>query len=422
LDYWIIFSLSFLLFLGVADNQTLVPLLHSVVSSLRISMGRASLLVVAYSLAAGVAAFLSGSLSDHYGRRRFLRIGVLVFALASWAASRSETFAGLLAARALTGLGAGTLSTCAFAFAGDWFAYSVRGKAIGWISSSYFAALIFGVPIASLVADFEIYSKLSFLLHTFRVPIPSLVADRFGWHRAFLFFSILGFAAACVALRLPKDRLSRQPAPRKVLKTLRTFRSFLTRRDTAAMLAIAFMVSGGLMGFMTYIGVWLNNRFGLPTRTIGLVIMLGGVVAVAGAPLGGIISDRWGKRVVSIASNVLLAVAVALVPLPRWGIWLLIVFGATSLGAAFRQGPLTALMTEMVPMDQRGSFVALRNISSQLGIGAVAFAGGVLYEHYGYEAVTTLCASMTALVAILLLTHIAEPQAVVEGAYRKARV
>ncbi len=170
------------------------------------------------------------------------------------------------------------------------------------------------------------------------------------------------------------------------------------------------------MGFMTYIGQWLNNRFGLPTRTIGLVIMLGGVVAVAGAPLGGIISDRWGKRMVSIASNVLLAVAVALVPVPRWGIWLLIVFGATSLGAAFRQGPLTALMTEMVPMDQRGSFVALRNISSQLGIGAVAFAGGVLYEHYGYEAVTTLCASMTALVAILLSTHIPEPQGAVERA------
>jgi DHA1 family inner membrane transport protein len=392
LDYWIIFSLSFLLFLGVADNQTLVPLLPSVVSSLRISMERAGLLVVAYSVAAAVAAFASGSLSDHYGRRRFLRIGVLVFALASWAASRSETFAGLLAARALTGLGAGTLSTCAFAFAADWFPYTVRGKAIGWISSSYFAALIFGVPIASLVAD------------------------RFGWHRAFLFFSILGCTAICVALTLPRERANPQPAPRKLLKTLGAFRSFLSRRDTAAMLAIAFMVSGGLMGFMTYIGQWLNNRFGLPTRTIGLVIMLGGVVAVAGAPLGGIISDRWGKRMVSIASNILLAVAVALVPVPRWGIWLLIVFGATSLGAAFRQGPLTALMTEMVPVDQRGSFVALRNISSQLGIGAVAFAGGVLYEHYGYEAVTTLCASMTALVAVLLSTHIAEPQGVVEGA------
>ena len=36
------------------------------------------------------------------------------------------------------------------------------------------------------------------------------------------------------------------------------------------------------------------------------------------------------------------------------------VFALASLGAAFRQGPLTALMTEMVPAAQRGSFIALR--------------------------------------------------------------
>src|SRR5205823_1973807 len=130
---------------------------------------------------------------------------------------------------------------------------------------------------------------------------------------------------------------------------------------------------------------------------------------LVGAPLGGVLSDRWGKRTVSIISNVFLAVTVALVPFLRWGVWLLLVFAATGLAAAFRQGPLTALMTEMVRQAQRGSFIALRNISSQLGIGAVALAGGVLYQRSGYIAVTTLCASMTALVALLLTTHIVEP-------------
>jgi predicted MFS family arabinose efflux permease len=109
---------------------------------------------------------------------------------------------------------------------------------------------------------------------------------------------------------------------------------------------------------------------------------------------------------------------VALVPFLHWGIWLLVVFATTSLGAAFRQGPLTALMTEMVPAARRGTFIALRNISSQLGIGAVALVGGMLYQRHGYVAVTTLCAAMTALVAILLTTHIAEPQPLGEGSPR----
>src|SRR5207249_5427186 len=60
----------------------------------------------------------SGSLSDHYGRRWFLLGGVLVFAAASWAASRTQTFAELMAARALTGLAAGAISTCSIAYAG----------------------------------------------------------------------------------------------------------------------------------------------------------------------------------------------------------------------------------------------------------------------------------------------------------------
>jgi predicted MFS family arabinose efflux permease len=73
-------------------------------------------------------------------------------------------------------------------------------------------------------------------------------------------------------------------------------------------------------------------------------------------------------------------------------------------------------MTEMVSKAQRGSFIALRNISSQLGIGAVALAGGLLYQHSGYWAVTSLCAAMTTIVALLLITHIAEPSAVEERA------
>jgi DHA1 family purine base/nucleoside efflux pump-like MFS transporter len=388
----VIFNLFLLLFLGLADNQMIAALLPSLVSSFNISVATAGLLVVVYSVAAGLAAFWSGTLSDHYGRRRFLLAGAALFALASWTAAASRTFGEFMLARAITGLAAGVLSTCSITFAADWFAYNVRGRAIGLISSAYFAAPILGVPIAAQIAD------------------------RFGWRRAFLFFAALAAAAMLVSISLPSERLSLVPSTEKLRTTVKAFRSFISRRDTAAALVIAFLVSGGLVGFLTYIGQWLNTRFDLPTRTIGWVFMLGGLVAVGSAPLGGILSDRWGKRNISISSNVLLAAALAFVPFMPWGLGLLAVFSFASLGAAFRQGPLTALMTELVPATQRGSFIALRNISSQLGIGTAAYAGGVLFEQFGYMAVTTLCAAMTALVAVLLGTHIVEPRGAEESA------
>jgi predicted MFS family arabinose efflux permease len=392
MDSLVIANLFLLLFLGLADNQMIAALLPSLVKSLGISVSTAGLLVVVYSLAAAVAAFFSGTLSDHYGRRRFLLAGAAFFAVASFAASRSRTLNELMLARALTGLAAGTLSTCSITFAADWFPYNVRGRAIGLISSAYFAAPILGVPIAAQIAD------------------------RFGWRRAFLFFAGLAVVTALATLRLPPERLNPQPSREKLRGAVQAFRSFLVRRDTAAALAIAFLVSGGLVGFLTYIGAWLNSSFGLPTRTIGWVFMLGGIVAVGSAPLGGILSDRWGKRAISIASNILLMVAVALFPLLPWGWGLLGVFGLASLGAAFRQGPLTALMTEMVPAAQRGSFIAMRNISSQMGIGATAYLGGLLFQRSGYAAVTSLCAVMTAAVVILLATHIVEPRGAEESA------
>jgi predicted MFS family arabinose efflux permease len=391
-DLLVIADLFLLLFLGVADNQMIAALLPDLIHSLHVSVSVAGLLVVVYSAAAAVSAFFSGTLSDHYGRRRFLLGGIVLFALASWVSSRSGTYWQLMLARALTGLAAGTLSTCSITYAADWFDYRVRGRAVGLISTAYFAAPIIGVPLAAQIAD------------------------RLGWRRAFLVFAVLAGIVAILSVTLPRERRTPQPSGEKVRRTVEAFRSFLARRDTAAALVIAFLVSGGLVGFITYIGQWLNHSFAVSTRTIGWVFMLGGLVAVGSAPLGGILSDRLDKRSVSIASNVLLALALALVPFMSWGIWLLVVFGVASLGAAFRQGPLTALITELVPSARRGSFIALRNISSQFGIGAAVFAGGLLYEQFGYGAVTALCAAMTVVVAVLLATHIVEPKPQAEQA------
>ncbi len=392
MDSFVIAGLFLLLFLGLADNQMIAALLPSLLSSLRVSVGMAGLLVAVYSLAAALASFVSGTLSDHYGRRRFLFLGVLMFAVSSWVASRAGNFQALLLARGLTGFAAGMLSTCSITYAADWFEYRVRGRALGLISSAYFAAPILGVPLAAQIAD------------------------RYGWRRAFLFFAILAVAIGALSLGLPKDKLSSEPSSDKLRAAGRAFRSFLVRRDTAAALGIAFLVSGGLVGFLTYVGQWLNTGFGIPTRTIGWVFMLGGVMALGSAPAGGIVSDRLGKRSVAIVSNVILTLAIAVIPLFSWGFWLLGVFSIASMGAAFRQGPLTALITELVPSTQRGAFIALRNIFSQTGIGTVAVVGGFLFERYGYAAVTTLCAAMTGVVALLLITHIVEPQPVAERA------
>ncbi len=353
-----------------------------------VSVAAAGFLVVVYSILAAGAGLAAGTLSDRYGRRRFLLMAAVVFTLASWLASRTQTFSQLLAARGLTGAAAGTISTCALAYAGDAFDYSVRGRALGFISVAYFAAPVIGVPLAAQATSY------------------------FGWRSAFLLFAALACVAGFSVLFLPKDGVGRATGAFNFRQSAQTFRGFLRRRDQAAGIGLAFFVSGGLVGFLTYIGAWLNADFGLTTGGIGWVFMYAGIVAVIGAPVGGLWADRRSKRSVAIAGNVLLAAAVVLIPSFSWGAILLVVFGAASLGAGLRQGPLTALMTELVPDATRGSYMAARGVSSQLGIGAVVFVGGMLYGHWGYAAVTLLCGLLTAAAAVVLYVWIAEPERV----------
>jgi predicted MFS family arabinose efflux permease len=68
---------------------------------------------------------------------------------------------------------------------------------------------------------------------------------------------------------------------------------------------------------------------------------------------------------------------------------------------------MEALMTELVPGSSRGSFIALKNAFSQLGIGLAALVCGVLFESAGYLGVCLFCAAANLLAAggMLLLVR-----------------
>jgi predicted MFS family arabinose efflux permease len=105
----------------------------------------------------------------------------------------------------------------------------------------------------------------------------------------------------------------------------------------------------------------------------------------------------------------LLALSLVLLPFLPWGGLLVGVFALINFAAAFRQGPVTALMTELAPMRGRGAFIAMRNMASQIGIAATALFGGILFERVGYGGVGGLCTALTLVVVLLLKTQIQEP-------------
>src|SRR5262245_48917162 len=362
-------------FLGISDNQMVSPLLPLMAREFKLDSGAAGGFIgPAYALAAAFVALIVGPASDSLGRRRFLLYAALLFGLSLLSVLIIRDIRMLAGVRFFTGLAAGTFSTCSIAYVGDYFPYERRGVAMSIVNSGYFAALVVGVPLGSVLAV------------------------RYGWRSGFGAFGVMALVVFILILvLLPRDEPtagSGRPDNAGVRRLDNIKDVFATTERRAAIVA-AFFVSAGFVGFIFYLGSWLRRTYHLEADQVGYVFIGVGIVSLVGSVGAGPIADRYGKRGLSIISTIVLSAMLLLIPRQQWGFLLLAGFLVASLAFAFRQGPLQALATELVPREARGALVAVRTTTSQGGIALSTWACGLLYDRYGYSAVGALSAALT---------------------------
>ncbi|MBA3357022.1 MAG: MFS transporter [Pyrinomonadaceae bacterium] len=373
--------LFLLFFLGVGDAQMISPLLPLMAKEFEVSIGAVGKLIGSvYAIAAAAAALLSGPLSDRYGRRRFLEIAVVIFTLSLLLVGFTSDLLLVSVLRVFTGFAAGIFSTCAIAYVGDYFPYEKRGAAMSAVQTGYFAAFVVGVPLGAVVAD------------------------KLGWRTAFVGFGLLAAPVIFfIRFLLPDDGL--RDAHPKVSNHFTGVGALFTNKATVAAVVAAFFVSLGFVGFIQYLGSWLvePNGFGLKVSEVGWIFIGVGTAALFGSAAAVYLSDKVGKRRLSIVGTLLLAAMLLAIPKLEFGILLSVLFAAASFTFAFRQGPLQALATELVSKQTRGALVAMRNTASQVGIALAAIICGQLYDVYGYAAVGLFSAIATLIAAFCLM-------------------
>src|SRR5262249_25124850 len=156
--------------------------------------------------------------------------------------------------------------------------------------------------------------------------------------------------------------------------------------DRLAGMVAAFLTSGGVVGFLTYVGAWLKTTYGMPVDKIGLLFMVSGLAAIAASPLSGWLADRAGKRNLIIWSDIILVVLFVIIAHSTVGVGLVIGVALLSITASARQAPLHALTTEIVGAEVRGEYMAVRNAASQVGIAVVASISAAAFDSSGFSA------------------------------------
>jgi EmrB/QacA subfamily drug resistance transporter len=167
------------MFLAAADQTILASALPTIVSSLG-GFADLSWVVVAYLVAATVAAPLYGHLGDRFGRRRMLLGALALFTVASAACAMAQTLLALVVARAVQGLGGGGLMTLAQALIGEHVSPRERGRFSGYFATVFALASTSG-PV-----------------------LGAYLTEHVSWRAVFAINLPLGVLAAALALRVPQ--------------------------------------------------------------------------------------------------------------------------------------------------------------------------------------------------------------------------
>ncbi|MGL5617285.1 MAG: MDR family MFS transporter [Sarcina sp.] len=98
----------------------------------------------AYLLTSAVSTPVYGKLSDLFGRKKILTIGIIIFLIGTTLSGISTTMLYLIISRAIQGLGAGAILTLTYTIIGDLFTVSEKAKMQGWLSTIWGIASVAG--------------------------------------------------------------------------------------------------------------------------------------------------------------------------------------------------------------------------------------------------------------------------------------
>ncbi len=140
------------LFLGALDQTIVGPVLPKIATELH-GADLYTWVVTAYLVTSTAVIPIYGKLSDYFGRKPLLVIGISLFLVGSVLSGLSQTMPQLIFFRGVQGLGAGALFPISLAVVGDLFTPAERGKYQGLFGAVFGVAFLIGPFLGGVLTD-----------------------------------------------------------------------------------------------------------------------------------------------------------------------------------------------------------------------------------------------------------------------------
>jgi EmrB/QacA subfamily drug resistance transporter len=148
----ILIAILLAMFLSALDQTIVGTALPTIMTQLH-GNNLYTWVVTIYLLTATISGPIYGKLSDLFGRRPMVMIGVTLFLIGSALSGLSQEAWQLIAARGLQGLGAGAIFPIALAVIGDLFTPAERGKYQGLFGAVFGISALIGPALGGFLTD-----------------------------------------------------------------------------------------------------------------------------------------------------------------------------------------------------------------------------------------------------------------------------
>lgn len=287
----VVFGVVFLDLVGFGIVLPLIPFFADSMGATPLIVG---VIVASYSLMQLVFSPVWGSLSDRFGRRPFLVLGLFGSAASYVVFGLAETVAVLLVSRVVGGSMGATVPV-AQAVVADSTAPEERARGMGMIGAAFALGFIFGPAIGGFLSQWG-------------YAVPGFVAA-----------GLTGANAVAAIFLLPESlpperRIRGRTGLAGLRQRVAAVRAVLGRTELTRPILVLFVMTWGFAGITTTLPLYLDDPLGMTAAAAGgLFAYLGLIASVVQGRLIGPLVDRHGEKSVAVAGGLTLAVGMLMI-------------------------------------------------------------------------------------------------------------
>jgi len=390
----VVMTLTLLLGIQPISTDLYLPALPTLQRELGAGLGATQLTLSALIICFGLGQLVCGPLSDRFGRRPVLLVGMALYTLASLFGALAQSIEALIVWRALQGMAMAAAVTCGRSIVRDLFlpheGARVMSRALG------------GLGVIAMLSPI----------------VGGLLVQWISWHAALLTTSLFGAATlAFIALRFDETLVRRNPQALQPARLLRNWAEVLRHPTFRAYTALLCSTYGGLFVLLAGSSFVFINLLGTSRIAYGLILATNSLAYVCGTVLCRRLLQRHGlPGAVKRGALLSLAGGVAMAALSLTGVesvWAIMVPQLLfAIGHGIHQPCGQAGAVGPFP-DKAGTAASLSGFSMMLVAFLIGLAMGHAPSHTVYPVTLGVGASsvVLALVAWTLVQRHGDPSA-----------